>query len=421
MATFSDFICTFAGMMFPDTPDVDMYTERFVNHRTDWCDIVAMKGAREVLKGVKYPDDATRRSLYASWLKVFASSEWHESFDSLLLECVAATPSPTTPKQPLFANIYKDRDRTIDRPYPNVLTPVLILDKIPNLFVRKHELVEPLPTSPGIVDYLADLIRKSCTSQEALDEAGLIIGFCSLALAAVSAKSVGDVQDFFRVRMKRALAVAVPTFYDGDGMFCPSRRFLTELARKTHSRAGVVKPFLVVLVLGQYAYHVNAEAAPSADIRFLEEGFLKQVKFGRLEVVELLYGVQEKTGLSAAALNRILREDGSAQSVVESSRYVDEFLEGATEPMQKTRPWCRTANVCFFLTLDLLDNLDYAMRLTAVLAPDPNHQLWQRPEFGDVLPSRMKEARFWARDFRHALRIGKYSEAATSKTCQAKG
>lgn len=411
METMSDFFHTFARMMFPNSPDL----ERLLNHRTDWGDIVAMKGAREVLKGVKYPDDATRRSLYASWLKVFASNEWHDSFDGLMLECVAATPSPTTPEQPLFASIYKVRDPVIDRPYPNVLSPVLNLDNVPDLFAGRRQSIEPLPASAGIIGYLADLIRKSRTSRAALDEAGLIIGFCSLALAVLAAKPVRDVQDFFRTRMKRALVAAVPTSYDGDGMFCPSARFLSDLCRKTFSGPGVVKPFLVVLVLGQYAYHVNAKAAPSADVRFLEEGFLKEAKFGHLEVVELLYGVQEKTGLSAASINQIIRRDSSAESVAESCRYVAEFLDGAAESMQNTRPWCRTANACFFLTLHLSDNVDYAMRLTALLAPDPNNQLWQRPEFSEVPAPRMKEARFWARDFRHALRNGKYGEASKSK------
>lgn len=153
----------------------------------------------------------------------------------------------------------------------------------------------------------------------------------------------------------------------------------------------------------------------SADVRFLEEGFLKQAKFGYLEIVELLYGVQEKTGLSAASINEILRKDSSAESVAESCRYVTEFLEGAAESMQNTRPWCRTANRCFFVTLELTNNLDYAMRLTALLAPDPNDQLWQREEFSEVSGLRMKEARFWARDFKRALRNGKYGKVAKPK------
>ncbi|XP_077494933.1 uncharacterized protein LOC144105701 [Amblyomma americanum] len=416
MAAFSEFFAAFARMMSSAPSDIPAY------NRTDWSDIMAMKGAREVLKRVKYPDDATRRSLYASWLRVFASNEWDDSFDRLMLDCVAATPSPTNPEKPLFADIYKVRDRTIDRPYPNVLTPVLNLHELPDLFASNREQIEPLPTSPGIVDYLADLIRKSSTSREALDEAGLVIGFCSLALAVIVAKPVGHVLDFFRVRMKRALTAAVPTSYDGDDVFCPSGRFLFQLARKAHSTFGVVKPFLVLLVLGQYAYHVNAEdTAPSADVRFLEEGFLKGAKFGLLEVVELLYDVQEKTGLSASAINQILREDSRVESVTKSSRHVAEFLEGAAPLKQRTRAWCRAANYCFFLTLNLLDNLDYAMRLTALLAPDPNDLLWQRPEFSEVPAPRRRDARFWARNFKRALRHGKYGESAKSKAGEGKG
>ncbi|KAH7934372.1 hypothetical protein HPB49_025199 [Dermacentor silvarum] len=377
-----------------------------MSNRKDWSDVVAMKGAREVLRRVMYPDDATRRSLYASWLRVVASSRWQESFDHLMLECVAATPSPTAPRKPLFASIYRVRD-VMDLPFPGVSQPVLNLHKIPTLFARNLEDVEPLPSSPGFVDFLADLIRKSRSSRAALNEAGLIIGFYNLALAVVAAKPVREVQDFFRTRMKSALASSVPTSFEGD-VLVPSGRFLTELARKTYSAEGEVKPYIVLLVLGQYAYHVNAsEAQPSADVRFLEEGFLTPAKFGHLDIIHLLYVVQEKTALSAKVLNRILRDSHSQEADLSSQR-VREFLADADEPMQRTRPWCRTASVCFFLDLNLCDHVDYAMRLTAFVAPDPNDLLWQRPEFADVPAGRMKDARLWARNFKRALRKGKY-------------
>ncbi|XP_054925084.1 uncharacterized protein [Dermacentor andersoni] len=383
---------------------------QLTSNREDWSDVVVMRGAREVLSGVRYPEDATRRSLYASWLKALASTRWQESFDHLMLECVAATPSPTAPSKPLFASIYGDRD--VDLWFLGLQLPVLNLAKIPKLFARKPEDVEPLPSSPGFVDFLADLIRKSRSSLAALNEAGLIISFYSLALAVIAAKPVIEVQDFFRTRMKRAMAAAVPTSFDGD-VFCPSARFLTELAFKTYSEDGEVKPYIVLLVLAQYAHHVNAaEASPSADVRFLEEGFLTPAKFGHLYIIQLLYIVQEKTTLSVKVLNRILR-DSQSREVERSSERVRQFLANADEPMQRTRPWCRTANYCFFLHLDLCDHVDYAMRLTAFLAPDPNDLLWQRPEFADVSAARMKDARLWARNFKRALRKGKYGTAPT--------
>ncbi|KAH6932024.1 hypothetical protein HPB50_002518 [Hyalomma asiaticum] len=166
--------------------------ERELANRDGWSDILAMKGTREVLRGVRYPNDATRRSLYASWLKVFASNVWDKSFDHLMLECVAATPSPTAPWKPLFFSIYIVRD-VMDLP-----TPVLNVARMPKL-----------PSSPGFVDYLADLIRKSSSSRAALTEAGLIIGFYSVALSVVVAKPVREVPDFFRTRMKRAMTTAV--------------------------------------------------------------------------------------------------------------------------------------------------------------------------------------------------------------------
>ncbi|XP_049511780.1 uncharacterized protein LOC119464992 isoform X1 [Dermacentor silvarum] len=380
--------------------------EREISNPDDWSDVVAMKAAREILRRVSYPDEDTRRSLYASWLRVVASTRWQQLFDHLMLECVASTPSPSAPWKPLFASIYRVED-VIYLPLRGVIEPVLNPDKIPTLFAHKLEDVEPLPSSPGFVDFLADLIRKSRSSRAALNEAGLIIGFYSLALAVVAAKPVREVQDFFRTRMKMALAAAVPTSFDGD-VLVPNGRFLTELARKTYSPEGEVKPYIVFLVLGQYAYHVNAaEAQPSADVRFLEEGFLTPAKFGHLDIIHLLYVVQEKTALSAKVLNRILR-DSHSQEVDLSSQRVREFLADADEPMQRTRPWCRTASVCFFLDLNLCDHVDYAMRLTAFVAPDPNDLLWKRPEFADVPAGRMKDARLWARNFKRALRKGKY-------------
>lgn len=376
----------------------------------EWSDLVAMRAAREVLMGLKYPDDETRRSLYASWLRVLASNTWHSSFDGIMLECLAATPSPTTPERPLFANIYSVR-HPADGPIPDILAPVLNLDQLPDLFAREREPIEPLPSSAGLVDYLAELIRKGGTSRAALDEAGLIIGFCSLALAVAAPKPPKDVRAFFRHRLKRALVAAVPTSFNGD-MFIPGGRFLCELALKSHSDSGVLKPFFVLLVLGQYAYHLNAEVAPSADIRFLEEGFLNKAKYVRLEVVELLYDVQEYTGLDAKELNWLIRSHGAPHSVVESTFVIGAFLERAEEPMQKTRPWCLAASPSVRLDLDLRDHLDYAVRLTALLAPDPNHRLWQRPEFVDVSLSRVKETLLWARVFRRFVRNKRNEDSA---------
>ncbi|KAH6923739.1 hypothetical protein HPB50_005806 [Hyalomma asiaticum] len=379
---------------------------REVYNRNDWSDVIAKKGAREVLRGVSYPDDDTRRSLYASWLKIFASGVWHDSFDQLMLECVAATPSPTAPGTPLFADIFK-HDHVLERTPP--FEPVLNLNDIPTLFERRKAAdVEQLAESPGLIAFLADLIRNSRSCRKALDEAGMIIGFYSLAMAVVVAKPVEHVEDFFWTRMKRALAAAVPTSFDGDA-HCPNGRFLTPLALKGHR--GVVKPYIVLLVLGQYAYHVNNDGSPSADLTFLEQGFLDQAKFGHLGVVKLLYDVQDKTGLSADSLNRILLKGlGGDDPVLRSGMRVAAYLEGAEEPTQRTRPWSRASNYYFFADLDLAENVEYAMRLTAVLAPDPNDQRWQREEFRNATRPAMRDVRQWARNFNRALCKGKFAK-----------
>lgn len=378
---------------------------REVYNRDDWSDVMAKKGAREVLRGVSYPDDDTRRSLYASWLKIFASGVWHDSFDQLMLECVAATPSPTDPGTPLFADIFK-HDPVLERTPP--FEPVLNLADIPTLFeCRKADDVEQLPESPGLIAFLADLIRKSRSCRKALDEAGMIIGFYSLAMAVVVAKPVEHVENFFWTRMKRALATAVPTSFDGDAC-CPNGRFLTPLALKGHR--GVVKPYIVLLVLGQYAYHVDNDGSQSADLTFLEQGFLGQAKFGHLGVVKLLYDVQDKTGIIADSLNRILLKGlGGDDPVLRSGMRVAAYLEGAEESIQRTRPWSRASNYYFFADLDLAENVEYAMRLTAVLAPDPNDQRWQREEFRNAPRPAMRDARQWARNFNRALCKGKFA------------
>lgn len=379
-----------------------------VYNRHNWSDVMAMKGAREVLAGVQYPDADIRRSLYASWLRIFASGVWDDSFGHLMLECVACTPSLTTPGTPLFADLYKLYDVALDRTPP--FEPVLNLSEIPTLFEGRPMDVEPLPQSPGLVDFLADLIRTSPCHREALDEAGMIIGFYSLALAVVAAKPVINVEDFFCQRMKSALASVVPTSFDGDA-HCPNGRFLTQLALKYHR--GVVKQHVGLLVLGQYAYHLKNDAAFSADQRFLEEGFLAQAKFGHLEVVELLYEVEEKTGLSAQSLNRILCEGLRRDAPVSKSGVsVAIYLNGAEEPMQRTRPWSRASNYYYFADLDLIENVEYAMRLTAILAPDRNDQMWQREEFINSPGSRKKEARLWAKGFVRAFFRGKFARLA---------
>lgn len=375
-----------------------------IYHRDDWCDLTAMKGAREVLTGVGYPNNATRRSLYASWLRVFASNKFQDSFDALMLDCVAATPSPTNPEGPLFADIFKAHD-PVDH-CRTILTPVLDLPSIPKLFVRQRAKVDPLPASPGFVDFLAELIRKSQQSRQALDEAGMIIGFCSLALATVVAKPVRHVQDLFRNRLKEALVASVGTSFDGE-IPCPSEDFLTKLAIKGHGAGGVVKPYIVLLALGQYAYHTaKGEAAPSADILFLEGSFLATAKFGHLEVIKLLYDVEEKTGMGATELNRLIPRTSGEKSILVSSRRVDNYLRRAKDPKQQTRPWSRVANSCFFRDLGMTDNPDYAAMLTAFLALDQeDDHLWQEV-FKDICEVDSKDRRMataWAMKLKREL------------------
>lgn len=261
------------------------------------------------------------------------------------------------------------------------------------------------------MDFVADLLRRSKDSREALNEAGLIIGFCCLALATVVAKPA-DLLEFFRTRMKSALSEAVPTSFDGD-VHCPGERFIAELTRKAHSADSQVKPYLVLLVLGQYCFLDDAkDAAPSADVKFLEKGFLEQAKFGQLAVIELLYKAQEETGIRAPVLNQKLQAADivSRPKVSLSSQRVEFYLKGADEAMQRTRPWSRAANRHFFMNLNLDMNLPYAMMLTALLTSDPTHQLWQRVEFIRV-PEECKDMlRRWAVNFRVQLCQGVVAE-----------
>lgn len=251
MSRLSDLTHSFAHMM-------ETCRGAIWDTRTDWSDVLAMKGARELLQDVKYPDDDTRRSLYASWLHVFASDLWQESFDHLMLECVVATPSPSNPEKPLYADIFKAHD-PIDRPFADVGMPVLNPEMRPRLFSSSRGVVEPLPSLPGFAKFVADLLRKSRDSRAALNEAGLIIGFCSLALSTVVAKPA-DLREFLQTRVKSGLSATVPTSFEGD-VHCPSESFLAQLIRRAHLMNSKVKPYIVLLVLGQYCFHVYAKDA----------------------------------------------------------------------------------------------------------------------------------------------------------------
>ncbi|KAL1430853.1 hypothetical protein MTO96_014713 [Rhipicephalus appendiculatus] len=383
MSWLSDLTHSFARMM--GTVGTVVY-----DTRTDWSDVLAMMGAREVLQGVQYPDDDTRRSLYASWLSVFSSDVWHESFDHLMLECVAATPSPSNPKKPLFADIFKAHD-PIGRQFPE---PVLNLEKRPPLFSSKPRRVEPLPSLPGFV---------GLRGGPAAEESGL---------------EGGPRRSRLDHRLLQPGSSHVPTSFEGD-VHCPSESFLSQLIRKAHSINSEVKPFIVLLVLGQYCLHADAkDAAPSADMKFLEQGFLEQAKLGQLAIVELLYKAQEATGIPAAVLNRKLREEcfPSNPEVTISSHRVEVFLKGQEEPMQRTRPWCRAASRHFFMYLNLDTNLPYALRLTALVASDPDHKLWKRPEFARVPAYDKEKLQRWATNFKRDYREGVVEESAKCDT-----
>lgn len=379
-------------------------------YRNDWNDFVAVKAARELLWGVQYPSDDVRTSLYSQWLQLFASNQWHESFEGLMLDCVVATPSPTAPETPLFADIFEAQGPTDVAPH---WAPALDPQYTPRLFMRTSKDIEPLPSSDGFVDFMSDLLRKSRASRAALDEAGLLIGFLSMALAVVAAKPCNEVQDFFSTRMRTALAAAsVPLSFDGE-IPCPSPVFLTELSRKVQDRR-VVKPYMVLLVLGQYAYHMNGPRVRdtrdvNTDARFLEAAFLTATKYSGLEVVELLYNVQDKLGVSAEQLNGIMIGDKANAKASQSGKRVETFLDARGD--QRTKPWCRVTHPGFFSDLELEENLDYALRMTALLAPLMADARWQRAEFAAVSGLRRKAAQNWAKDLKRALAKGKHRAA----------
>ncbi|XP_077494038.1 uncharacterized protein LOC144104743 [Amblyomma americanum] len=403
-AAVGDLACSFALFFEVDNEIAPGRRQQCAFH-CDWSDLVLIRAAREVLMGAQYPDDATRRLLYASWLRAFADSGWLLGFDQLMLNCVAATPSLTNPGKPLFADLFRV-DCPVGRCQPRGLK-VLNAAKLPAMFACKVKNVEPLPENSAFFRFMADLIRKGSTNREALDEAGMIIGFCSLALAIVAAKPAKNVQHFFETQMRSALTVAVPTTFDGDIPW-PGGRFMPELTRSAHSAHGVIKPYIVLLAVGQYIYHVKEmEAARSADVNFLMEAFLKPAKFGHLEIVELFSDVRDQTGLDTTQLCQILAEDSS---VSESSKRVSEFFACAGRSSHLSLPWCRAASSCFCPELALNKNIDYALRLMAFLAPDPGDRVWKKQEFAAAGESRIREARLWAREFKRALRKGKYGD-----------
>lgn len=277
------------------------------------------------------------------------------------------------------------------------------------------------PSALKFLIYLSKLLEASKENREALDEAGMIIGFCSLLLSLVSFKTRTQVESYFRDRVGSILAVVVPCAAFRGVVPVPNRRFL-EVLHEQLTRGSRLQTQISVLVVGQYLYFREAGVGkfPELDMRFLKEGYLNHTIGNGLGALSLLRALQEKTKLNPAAILRFLNSDVTR----ESCERVEEFLKQqaslagkktgrAGKPSaQHTWPWCRVVDQRQHSTLMTRANAFYAVRVVCCLAPPPEDRMWKGVEF---VPEEVKRhEREWGDMFRRHLGDGSVRKASDS-------
>ncbi|KAH6942197.1 hypothetical protein HPB50_001766 [Hyalomma asiaticum] len=281
------------------------------------------------------------------------------------------------------------------------------------------------PSALKFLIYLSKLLETSKENREALDEAGMIIGFCSLLLALVSFKTRTQVESYFRDRVGGVLSTVVPSASFRGVVPIPNRRFL-EVLHEQLTRGSQLQTQISVLAVCQYLYFREAGDGkfPELDMRFLKEGYLNHTIGTGLGTLSLLRALQEKTKLNPAAILRFLNSDVTR----ESCERVEEFLRhqrslavkknaGKTfgKPLvqqQHTWPWCRIVDQKQFSNLMTRANAFYAVRVVCCLNPPPEDRMWKCVEF---VPEEVKKhEREWGDMFRRHLKDGSIRKASDS-------
>lgn len=277
------------------------------------------------------------------------------------------------------------------------------------------------PSALKFLIYLSKLLETSRDNREALDEAGMIIGFCSLLLALVSFKTRTQVESYFRDRVAGVLASVVPSASFRGVIPVPNRRFLESLHEQL-TRGSQLQTQISVLVVCQYVHFREAGDRKFAqlDMKFLKEGYLNHTIGTGLGTLSLLRALQEKTKLNPAALLRFLNSDVTR----ESCERVEEFLKYQTSlagkktgrtgklSAQHSWPWCRVVDPRQYSTLMTRANAFYAVRVVSCLDPPPEDRMWKSVEF---VPEEVKRhEREWADMFRRHLKDGSIKKASDS-------
>ncbi|XP_037287476.2 uncharacterized protein LOC119180388 [Rhipicephalus microplus] len=282
------------------------------------------------------------------------------------------------------------------------------------------------PSALKFLIYLSKLLETSKENREALDEAGMIIGFCSLMLSLVSFKTRTQVESYFRDRVGGVLSTVVPSASFKGVVPVPNRRFL-EVLHEQLTRGSQLQTHISVLAVCQYLYFKEAGNGkfPELDMRFLKEGYLNHTIGTGLGTVSLLRALQEKTKLNPAAILRFLNSDVTR----ESCERVEEFLKhqkslaakknaGKTfgkltaQQQQHTWPWCRVIDQRQFSNLMTRANAFYAVRVVCCLNPPPEDRMWKCVEF---VPEEVKKhEREWGEMFRRHLKDGSIRKASDS-------
>lgn len=284
------------------------------------------------------------------------------------------------------------------------------------------------PSALKFLIYLSKLLETSRDNREALDEAGMIIGFCSLLLALVSFKTRTQVESYFRDRVAGVLAAVVPSASFRGVIPVPNRRFLEALHEQL-TRGSQLQTQISVLVVCQYVYFREAgdRKFSELDMKFLKEGYLNHTIGTGLGTLSLLRALQEKTKLNPAALLRFLNSDVTR----ESCERVEEFLKYQTSlagkktgrtgkvSAQHSWPWCRVVDPRQYATLMTRANAFYAVRVVSCLDPPPEDRMWKSVEF---VPEEVKRhEREWADMFRRHLQDGSIKRASDSMTKHREG
>ncbi|XP_077529276.1 uncharacterized protein LOC144141606 [Haemaphysalis longicornis] len=378
------------------------FAKSFKEGIPDWSDHTVVAAACDVLKqSGGYPTDADRRALYKEWLTIYASERWHDSFDELMLLCIAFTPSPTSPTEPLFKDCFKAAaDGSWD--------PVLDTVRVSQVFARRRQDLSELHASSvfyHFTAFLSDLL--SSERSHDLNEAGMLIGFCSLLLCAASLHGpVGAVNVFSKWSMPAPSSI-FRTSYIGRIMY-PRPAFLTGLLRNAASDRRVLVPYAVVLPVAQFLLLKKQRADTlQRDLAFLDSSFLSHTRYGGLEIPNLLNQFSDATGLSMGSLNALM---GGNDCNVTKGR-VENYLRSARpgDVVQHSMPWCRVICPELFWELTLEHNIGYVLSIMCFLLlerPKTLERLRTMPAFAEITQAEFTRARLWAQNFEALLGKG---------------